>query len=327
MDSELEEVTSKLAWFNYACARDELDSCVDLLAELKVLLTKFGSLPPSFEKTPNAVAELKVARAIYEHAVILSIKIKDPDAFERNFSLLKVFYMDTCGIIPPSPDEYPLLGLNLLRLLADNKIADFHTELELLPLEALNHPCIKFVVELEQSFMEGTYNRLFSAREGIPHETYVYFMDHLTDTVRYEIADCTGQAYDYLPIGDAKKMLMFTSDQELLEYISEEQHEWEIKNCSVLFHMAKPKPHADLLSFKLMNQALSYARELEHIIYTILWHRIQTCALRQQPYSSLQLSMTEIQKESKRKKMGQHSQHSRKSHHEPPSIAFSNFFS
>jgi 26S proteasome regulatory subunit N12 len=88
------------------------------------------------------------------------------------------------GMIPPSPDEYPILGLNLLRLLVDNKIADFHTELELLPLEALNHPCIKYVVDLEQSFMEGFYNRLSSARGEIPHDSYVYFMDHLAETVR-----------------------------------------------------------------------------------------------------------------------------------------------
>ncbi|GJN01796.1 hypothetical protein PR202_ga19093 [Eleusine coracana subsp. coracana] len=199
MDSELEEVTCKFAWFNFECARDELDASVALLAELKVLLTKFGSLPPSFKKTPNAVAELKLAISL----------IFSPHIWSSS------------GMIPPSPDEYPIRGLYLLKLLADNKIADFHTELELLPLEALNHPCIKYVVELEQSFMEGAYNQLISAREAIPHDTYVYFMDHLADTVRYEIADCTGQAYDYLPVKDAKKMLMFTSDKEFLEYITE----------------------------------------------------------------------------------------------------------
>uniref|UniRef100_A0A0A9AIP4 26S proteasome non-ATPase regulatory subunit 8 n=1 Tax=Arundo donax TaxID=35708 RepID=A0A0A9AIP4_ARUDO len=194
------------------------------------------------------------------------MKIKDQDAFERNLCQLKAFYIDTCGMIPPSPDEYPFLGLNLLWLLAENKIAEFHTDLELLPLEALDHPCIRYVLKLEQSFMEGTYNRLFNARQAVPHETYVYFMDHLTETVRYEIADCSGQAYDYLPISDAKKMLMLTSDQELFDYISEGQHEWEIKNSSVLFHMAKPTPHLDLASFKLINQALSYARELEQVV-------------------------------------------------------------
>lgn len=157
-------------------------------------------------------------------------------------------------MIPPSSDEYPILGLNLVRLLAENRIAEFHTELELLPLKALDHPCIKYAVELEKSFMEGTYNQLFNARQAVPHETYVCFMDLLAETIRWvnlhrrfflcgfcrevpycvfymlffrdEIADCSGQAYDYLSVSDAKKMLMFTSDQELLEYIS------EVSNCS-----------------------------------------------------------------------------------------------
>jgi 26S proteasome regulatory subunit N12 len=38
---------------------------------------------------------------------------------------------------------------------------------------------------------------------------------------RDEVAECSVEAYDHLPISVAKKMLMFTSDQELLDYISE----------------------------------------------------------------------------------------------------------
>ena len=100
------------------------------------------------------------------------------------------FVVVHAATIAPSPDEYPFLGLNLLRLLAENRIAEFHTELELLPLEALSHPCIKYAVELEQSFMEGAYNRLINARQAVPHETYVYLMDLLAETVRYELI-CT----------------------------------------------------------------------------------------------------------------------------------------
>ncbi|KAL6843719.1 hypothetical protein ACP4OV_026290 [Aristida adscensionis] len=262
--SALEEATRKLAWLNFSRARGDLPSSA--LSDLKLLLTDLRSLPPSLEKTPNAVAELKVARPAFEHAVILSMEMKDQDALERNLCQLKFFYMDTCGMIAPSRDEYLFLGLNLVRLLAESKIAKFHTELELLPLVALNHPCIKYAVELEQAFMEGSYNRLYSGRQSVPHETYLYFMDQLAETVRDEIADCSGQAYDYLPVSDVKDMLMFTSEQELLEYISQEQYEWEIKKCSVFFHMAKPKPDVDLPSFKMIKQTLSYARELEHIV-------------------------------------------------------------
>uniref|UniRef100_A0ACD5V3W8 Uncharacterized protein n=1 Tax=Avena sativa TaxID=4498 RepID=A0ACD5V3W8_AVESA len=266
MDRELEEASLKLSWLNYAFARNEFQTCITLLSELKVLLIKFPSLPPTFEQTPNAVAELKLARAVYELAVVLSIKIGDQDAFGRNFVQLKVFYMDTRGMIPPSPDEYPISGLNLMRLLAENRIAEFHTELELLPLGALDHPCIKYSVELEQAFMEGTYNRLINGRQAVPHETYLYFMDLLAETIRDEISDCSGQAYDHLPVNDAMEMLMFSSDQQLLEHISERQGEWEVQNRSVLFDMAKPQPHVGVHSLQLIKQSLCYAQELEQVV-------------------------------------------------------------
>lgn len=89
------------------------------------------------------------------------------------------------GRLPPSAQEYPILGLNLLRLLVQNRIAEFHTELELLSPSALDNPCIQHAVELEQSFMEGAYHRVLSARQSVPDATYVYFMDLLAKTVRY----------------------------------------------------------------------------------------------------------------------------------------------
>jgi 26S proteasome regulatory subunit N12 len=64
---------------------------------------------------------------ILEHAVVLSVKMEDQDAFERHFLQLKSYYTDTRGLVPPSEQEYPILGLNLLRLLVQNRIAEFHT--------------------------------------------------------------------------------------------------------------------------------------------------------------------------------------------------------
>ncbi|OVA20924.1 SAC3/GANP/Nin1/mts3/eIF-3 p25 [Macleaya cordata] len=157
------------------------------------MLTGFKSLPPLLEESPNAVHELSLARDIYEHAVVLSVKAEDQDAFERDFFQLKPYYTDTGNRLPPSPQEYPILGLNLLRLLVQNRIAEFHTELELLSASAMENPCIKHAVELEQSFMEGAYNRVLSARQTVPHETYVYFMDLLAKTV--SVADLLSETY------------------------------------------------------------------------------------------------------------------------------------
>ncbi|GFZ01397.1 regulatory particle non-ATPase 12A [Actinidia rufa] len=204
---------------------------------------------------------------IYEHAVVLSVKIEDQDAFERDFFQLKPYYTDARGRLPPSPQEYPILGLNLLRLLVQNRIAEFHTELELLSDPALENPCIEHAVELEQSFMEGAYNRVLSARQSVPHETYVYFMDLLAKTVRDEIAGCSEKAYDSLSINDARRMLLFSSDQELFEYVKEEHSEWEIKNGYLIFQRAKESaPCKEIPSLQLINQTLSYARELERIV-------------------------------------------------------------
>lgn len=67
-----------------------------------------------------------------------------------------------------------------------NSVVMCFAELELLPIQAHDHACIKHAVELEQSFMEGAYNRVLSARQAVPHESYVYFMDLLAKTVRYQ---------------------------------------------------------------------------------------------------------------------------------------------
>ncbi|KAM6557746.1 hypothetical protein CsatB_004765 [Cannabis sativa] len=267
MDPKLTEVSQLFERFKAALSRKDFDSCTMFLSQLKVMLTEFRSLPPLFEETPNAVHELTLARDIYEHAVVLSVKTEDQDAFERDFFQLKPYYTDARNRLPPSSQEHPILGLNLLRLLVQNRIAEFHTELELLSSSALENPCIKHAVELEQSFMEGAYNRVLSARQTVPHETYVYFMDLLAKTVRDEIAGCSEKAYDFLSIKDACQMLLYTSEQELLKYIDEEHPEWEVKDGLVIFQKAKESaPCKEIPSLQLINQTLSYARELERIV-------------------------------------------------------------
>jgi 26S proteasome regulatory subunit N12 len=51
-------------------------------------------------------------------------------------------------------------GLNLLRLLVQNRIAEFHTELELVGPEAQQAPSVRQPVQLEQWLMEGAYNKV-----------------------------------------------------------------------------------------------------------------------------------------------------------------------
>lgn len=59
-----------------------------------------------------------------------SIRAGDVAAFERYMAQLKVYYYDLVAALPPSPLAKQLIGLDLLRLLAQNKLVQFHTMLE-----------------------------------------------------------------------------------------------------------------------------------------------------------------------------------------------------
>ncbi|EFJ16454.1 hypothetical protein SELMODRAFT_271572 [Selaginella moellendorffii] len=242
------------------------ESARAFLNQLKVKLTEFSGLPPLYRHTSTQVEELKLARSILEQAVLLSVGTEDQESFELHFLQLKPYYTDTRHLIPPSNFEYIMLGLNLLRLLVQNRIAEFHTELELLSPEALKNDCIKIVVELEQALMEGAYNHVLRSRK-VPHDSYNYFINLLAKTVRDEISGCSEKAYDFLTLDDAKTIFKFTRDQDLMTYISEEHPDWEIRNRCVYFQKVKDFSLCkEIPSLQLINQTLGYARELERIV-------------------------------------------------------------
>lgn len=142
------------------------------------------------------------------------------------------------SVLPPSKREFPVRGLNLIRLLTQNRIADFHTTLESLPLpadEISANPYIAHPVNLERWLMEGSYSKVWNAREEAPAEEYKFFVDSLMGTIRCvtggcdvrlmltgvnrnEIASCEESAYESLPLKDAATLLFFTSQSDLLRF-------------------------------------------------------------------------------------------------------------
>jgi 26S proteasome regulatory subunit N12 len=167
----------------------KLDEAQQLLGKLKVFMLSFSSLPPASPAAPSAAQqqELLLAREVLEHGALLAIKAMDIPAFERYVAQLKIYYSDCAKTLPESPRQYPILGLNLLRLLAQNRIAEFHTELELIPTELqATNIYIKFPSQLEQHIMEGSYNKILSAkRDGLFSNECTYFMDMLIGTVSH----------------------------------------------------------------------------------------------------------------------------------------------
>ena len=121
---------------------------------LKIGLLGFTSLPPAAPSAPTQPQqqELVVAREVLEYGALLSIKAMDIPSFERYVAQLKVYYTDCAAHLPESERQYPILGLNLLRLLAQNRIAEFHTELEQVPMALQqSNSYIKFPAQARHS--------------------------------------------------------------------------------------------------------------------------------------------------------------------------------
>ena len=154
----------------------------------------------------------------------IAIGTKDPqlsfDRFERYMAQLKCYYLDYKGELPESPYKYQLLGLNLLYLLSRNRVAEFHTELELLPSSQLDNPYIRHPVSLEQYLMEGTYNKIFLAKGNVPAPSYNLFMDKLLETIRGEIGSCLEKAYHKISLAGASRML-YSDPAQMHEYANQ----------------------------------------------------------------------------------------------------------
>ena len=105
----------------------------------------------------------------------------------RHFNASNAPHPPSSSVLPPSKREYPIRGLNLIRLLTQNRIAEFHTTLEALPLPAdslTSNPFIAHPVNLERWLMEGSYSKVWNAREEAPAEEYKFFVDSLMGTIR-----------------------------------------------------------------------------------------------------------------------------------------------
>lgn len=242
----------------------DLKKCGELLTKLKLLLVESDLLLPSAENAGKA-KELFIAREVLEIGAYHAISTKDIPAFERYISQLKSFYFDLTHGLTPSQRVFSLLGLNLLRLLADNKIAEFHTELELIEPEQLQNMYIKHPIHIEQCLMEGSYNKIWNARQVVPAPEYLFFVDILMGTIRNSIASCAEKAYDYLPFEDAATLLYFKTNAELLSFAKEAGWLIDSKASKIYFEQSGSLVQ-EIPANKVIKNTLEYARELERIV-------------------------------------------------------------
>ncbi|KAK0553075.1 regulatory particle non-ATPase [Tilletia horrida] len=209
--------------FTSASSPAELTPAGVQLAKLKIELTKAGLLIPSTaQRSSYNQDDLLLARHVLETGAFYSIRVKDVKGFDRYMDLLKTFYSDFSSVLPGSENHHALLGLSLLRLLASNQISSFHTALETLPPDVVqNSPYVQHPVNLERWLMEGSYSKVWSARQETPRVEYQFFVDQLMGTIRHEIASCEEKAYESLPLADAATLLFFENMNEVLSFANE----------------------------------------------------------------------------------------------------------
>eukprot|EP01038_Epipyxis_sp_PR26KG_P004505 gene4505-6365_t len=235
--------------------------------ELKKIMLEMDSLPPLCVESASSAADRDVARQIFEYSILLSVNCGDREAFQRNMGSLRPYYTtDNKFGNETSELMYTVLGLNLLFLLVDNRLADFHCELELLSEKQQQHSAITFCTQLDQHLVVGSYDEVLAAAARPPIKYYSFFLKSLLETVRINIGDCCAASYNNLSLASATKILMFNQMEETLDFIRTYYPSWQIEGNQIGFINTKSVKSDEIPSLKLISQTLSYATELERIV-------------------------------------------------------------
>ena len=252
-----------------------LETATNLLSELKV---KFGAGDvvggketlsklkiQMLDFPPGSQSHTQIAVESLEIGILMMVEDGDLDSFSRNVAQIKPMYSVLSVKSITTPRKCHILGLNLMNLLVDNRLSEFHAELELLTEEEYRNVFVTFPINLERQLMVGIYDEVLSVT--VPDPSYQFFVDNLLQTVRDSIADCVEVSYKSMKIADAMTMMKFGTQQELLEYVEECRDDWIVEENTLCF---QPPPSGskagDIPSMKLITQNLSYATEMERIV-------------------------------------------------------------
>lgn len=194
-------------------------------AAFNTALSKFklaaATLPaPADEADRRYVHDL--SRDVLEMAAVAAAHVRDMDALGRHIAQLKDYYAASSLALARSERESLISGLELLRLLALNKLGDFHAELERIPFQKhLTDPFIAYPIQLEQCLMEGSNRKLcslLSNQNGLPSPIYAAFNELLLSSTRNEAALSIEAAYDTLSVNYAAELLMLGNVQEAIKF-------------------------------------------------------------------------------------------------------------
>lgn len=240
------------------------------LQEAKIALVTLRSMPPEPRFDP---AELELiskcyAGETYELGALVCLRLDKGEEFERHVAMLKTIYQDYTSI-SESPEQWRILSLYLTHLLAANKITEFHTELEQIPVGVRSNQYLSFAIALEQYFMEGNYNKVREIKQHAPDSDFAACVAKLVSAISQEVARNVEQAYVSLSLSSAQDLLMLGSSQELLEFVKRQEGReirWEVRGDRVYFVREENQKAQELPKWQIMEEALAIATELERIV-------------------------------------------------------------
>ena len=239
----------------------QLEACVKggKIDEGKALLNQVKVAMLSSELNPSDTAK---AIAALELGVLLAVQAEDLDAFGRTVALIQPYYYEH----KQTPRKLLVTGLYLMHLLVENRLSEFHSELELLTEQEASSPFISFPVGLERQLMVGIYDEILAVQP--PDALYQFFLDLTVQTVRDSIADCMEVSYKTLTLQQAASIMKLDTTQELLDYIHEARDDWILddKNNLLTFQPAVSSGAQDIPSMEWIQQSLTYATEMERIV-------------------------------------------------------------
>jgi len=257
----MESVQTLLKDFNsHSQQSPTSDETKKLLQKLKLSLIDLNV--PSLAQIQKGNNEAILYRDVLESFILYSLRNGDEKSFERYYAQIKPFYFDYDSFLSKSTQKEAIIGAYFLFLLAENRIGEFHTELELIHDEVDNQ-YIQYAIQLEQSKMEGSYNKIVNSSASVPVDYYEQFIKKFINTSRHDIADALEKSCGSLELEEARKRLLFNETNSFEEFIKDRK--WRMEKNKIHFGNQE-KESVKLDSVSLLAQNLAYANELERII-------------------------------------------------------------
>lgn len=264
----LKSVMEACEAFKTAVKHKNIPLGLKLMDDLKEMVLNFElqSMLGTSGSHSSDLIEKQITRDFYECAVIFSVDRADAESFERYVECLRPIYASERQWFD-SDLMSTIIGLNLLHLLVEDKLPQFHCELEFLSEEQREHPAIVFSIALDQFLMAGAYDQVLLAAANPPIERFRFFLKSLMRTVRGHIVQCISATYgETLRLEAAQERLMFDSVEETIEYIQTSCPGWRITPQRVI-SLRSGKTEAQTVPAKrVIKHALFYAAELDRIV-------------------------------------------------------------